>query len=240
MNQKFDAPGAHKVGGVLALLALVVMALGIGAMTYQSRVLHLTGAFWESFSLVVAFAPTCSTLVVAWYKLFAVSDASHDKWLWGAFGIDMLGISVQLLGVGLQTVELHDNVILMIRAVAFVFSGLALVAVALAAGTSGYRTLLVHEHQREMDLESAFDQNWLDAMNSPEVRSHMITIAKAVMAEKVRAKLGRRAGMPQAPSVPQIEIEIPPVQVAGLSLDEMAALMGAGEMRGNGGTYPKA
>lgn len=189
----FKTPGAHSVGSVLALGALVLMALGIGALTYQSRVLHLEGEFWQWFSLVVAFAPTASTLVIAWYKLFAVSDEDHDRLLWVAFGIDMLGITLQLVGVGLQVINVTDQILQGFRVVSFVGSGLALVAVALAAGTSGYRKLKVREHQRVINFEEKFNQLFDEALNSDEIAARMNDIAKGMIDQRAREMSGKRA-----------------------------------------------
>src|SRR5581483_2844284 len=192
MKTDFKAPTTHIIGSVLALLALVVMALGIGALTYQSRVLHLAGMFWEWFSLVVAFAPTASTLVIAWYKLFAVSDEHHDNWLWGAFGVDMLGITVQLVGVGLAAINVTDDILLGIRAASFAFSGMALIAVAMAAGTSGYRKIKVREHQRAVDFEQTFNDLFNEALRSEDIEQEMHALAKTMIQEKARQMTGQR------------------------------------------------
>lgn len=188
----FNPPRAHSVGSVLALLALVIMALGIGALTYQSRVLRLEGEFWQWFSLVVAFAPTASTLVIAWYKLFAVSDEAHDQTLWVAFGIDMLGITMQLVGVGLYVINAQDEILLGIRVLSFACSGLALIAVALAAGSSGYRKIKIQQHQRAVDFQTRFNELFKEALNRPEIATQMLALAMSLIDEQARALTGHR------------------------------------------------
>lgn len=181
---------AHRLATIAAWFALCIMAAGIGALTYQTRVLHLEGEFWQWFALVVAFAPATSTAVVAAFKFFAVSDSEHDKFLWVAFGIDLLAVLAQLLSVALYGTQ--DTILGAVRVAAFVLSASSFVAVMLAAGMSSYRLKMVAEREREKQIERAFDDTLLSVLKSDETYRQMQALSAHVLRERFETLTGKR------------------------------------------------
>lgn len=182
----------NRIGMVFAWLALGVMAVGIGALSYAARSQHTasTGEFWQWMSLVVAFAPALSTMVVAYFKFFGVSSREHDSWLWVAFGIDMVAIISQLLTVALLGTQ--DGILQFFWTASFVLSALSFVAVAIAAGFSNHRLQMVSERERDAKIQDALNETVVATLKSPEMYEAGLVLANDLVTSRFETLTGRR------------------------------------------------